>query len=431
MNSNSPPRVRAPAAQSKTALERLSGEDCGELPATASEDSITSLSEMAPSQLRAQSRMGRTPGALSQAIGVIPSSESQGYSSESLEAMVLRFERALAGRPVEAWSWRPEAVANGGQPGESAQEESAVDSRSPPDASMNPLLLSMMQATLGVVAAFMPRPVHPQIRSQAAGQGAVPSIPAPTSPPGDLANSDPWGRMANAPEGWSGDAHAAAVQDDPEATGPNSAASMAPAPSNDWQVSGQSPSESLAGRKDSPGAKGFMRESGERLPGAREAKIAAEGPLDEGPEALSRQPPETAVPQPPVQLGALQVTEEGRSSTSASRNASEVWRQVQAVADRMAAGVGSAGAQQIRMDIDPRILPGVQAVMQVLAGQIQLEFICTNEKSRRLLRSVAQRELGEVAGRLKRPVQVTLRGVDADWADASAGEDVEYLHAGN
>jgi hypothetical protein len=107
-----------------------------------------------------------------------------------------------------------------------------------------------------------------------------------------------------------------------------------------------------------------------------------------------------------------------------------IWRQVQAVADRMAAGLGASGVHQIRLDIDPRVLPGVQAVMQVMAGQVQLEFICANDKSRRLLRSVAQRDLGAMAERLKCPVQMTLRSADGFDAGGLASEDEEFMHGG-
>ncbi len=97
---------------------------------------------------------------------------------------------------------------------------------------------------------------------------------------------------------------------------------------------------------------------------------------------------------------------------------------------RMAAGTGANGAHQIRIEIDPRLLPGVQVVLQMSAGQMQMEFVCANDVSRRRLRAAAQRELGPMASRLGCPVQVTLR---ADGPDAGAatgrGDDAEYLHA--
>lgn len=104
-----------------------------------------------------------------------------------------------------------------------------------------------------------------------------------------------------------------------------------------------------------------------------------------------------------------------------------VWRQVQDMALRMAAGTGANGAHQIRMEIDPRLLPGVQVVLQMSAGQMQMEFICASDVSRRRLRAAAQRELGPMAARLGCPVQVTLRA-QGPGASASDGDDAEYLH---
>jgi hypothetical protein len=97
---------------------------------------------------------------------------------------------------------------------------------------------------------------------------------------------------------------------------------------------------------------------------------------------------------------------------------------------RMAAGTGANGAHQIRMEIDPRLLPGVQVTLQMSAGQMQMEFVCANDASRRRLRAAAQRELGPMASRLGCPVQVTLRADGPDAGAAAGGsDDAEHLHA--
>lgn len=105
------------------------------------------------------------------------------------------------------------------------------------------------------------------------------------------------------------------------------------------------------------------------------------------------------------------------------------WQQVQAMAQRLAVGRGPEAVHQIRVEIDPRLLPGVQAVMQVMAGQLQLEFVCSNEQSRRRLRVVAQREMAGMASRLGCPVQVTLSTAPTSGAGEGGEESPEYLHA--
>ena len=95
------------------------------------------------------------------------------------------------------------------------------------------------------------------------------------------------------------------------------------------------------------------------------------------------------------------------------------------MAERMVAGPGPAGVHQIRLEIDPRLMPGVQVAIQMAAGQIQVEFFCANEASRRRLRVAASRDVDQMAERLGRTVHVTIRSGDAMDAHASA----EHLHA--
>ncbi len=125
------------------------------------------------------------------------------------------------------------------------------------------------------------------------------------------------------------------------------------------------------------------------------------------PTGIAAAPTGTAIPEP---AGAAQA----------------VWDQVRAMSERMAAGVGSAGVHQIRLEIDPRLLPGVQVAIQMAAGQIQVEFFCANEASRRRLRAAAIRDVDQMADRLGRAVHVTLHANGPDDAHASA----EHLHAG-
>ncbi len=150
-------------------------------------------------------------------------------------------------------------------------------------------------------------------------------------------------------------------------------------------------------------------------------------PLDAFPLDGAATPPLSPLPIP---LSALANASPAAPAPGASGGAEAVWRQVQDMALRMAAGTGANGAHQIRIEIDPRLLPGVQVVLQMSAGQMQMEFVCANDVSRRRLRAAAQRELGPMASRLGCPVQVTLR---ADGPDAGAatgrGDDAEYLHA--
>ncbi|MDH4377238.1 MAG: hypothetical protein QE494_13155 [Ramlibacter sp.] len=150
-------------------------------------------------------------------------------------------------------------------------------------------------------------------------------------------------------------------------------------------------------------------------------------PLDAFPLGGAATPTQPPLPLP---LSALANASPAAPSPGAPGGAEAVWRQVQDMALRMAAGTGASGAHQIRLEIDPRLLPGVQVVLQMSAGQMQMEFVCSNDVSRRRLRAAAQRELGPMASRLGCPVQVTLR---ADGPDAGAatgrGDDAEYLHA--
>lgn len=150
-------------------------------------------------------------------------------------------------------------------------------------------------------------------------------------------------------------------------------------------------------------------------------------PLDAFPLGGAATPTQPPLPLP---LSALANASPAAPSPGAPGGAEAVWRQVQDMALRMAAGTGASGAHQIRLEIDPRLLPGVQVVLQMSAGQMQMEFVCSNDASRRRLRAAAQRELGPMASRLGCPVQVTLR---ADGPDAGAatgrGDDAEYLHA--
>lgn len=150
-------------------------------------------------------------------------------------------------------------------------------------------------------------------------------------------------------------------------------------------------------------------------------------PLDGFPLGGAATPTQLPLPLP---LSAGANTSPAAPSPGAPGGAEAVWRQVQDMAMRMAAGTGTNGAHQIRLEIDPRLLPGVQVVLQMSAGQMQMEFVCSNDASRRRLRAAAQRELGPMASRLGCPVQVTLR---ADGPDAGAatgrGDDAEYLHA--
>jgi len=68
--------------------------------------------------------------------------------------------------------------------------------------------------------------------------------------------------------------------------------------------------------------------------------------------------------------------------------------------------------------------------LQMSAGQMQMEFVCANDASRRRLRAAAQRELGPMASRLGCPVQVTLRADGPDAGAAAGGsDDAEHLHA--
>lgn len=119
------------------------------------------------------------------------------------------------------------------------------------------------------------------------------------------------------------------------------------------------------------------------------------------------------------------------SATPPDRTATALaWQQVQAVAERMSVGMGPSGVPQVRLDIDPRLLPGVQATIQVLAGQVHLEFVCATDQVRRRLRTVAHREIEGMAARVGMPVLVTLRS--GDWSGAEDGvvEDEERMHAG-
>ncbi len=114
---------------------------------------------------------------------------------------------------------------------------------------------------------------------------------------------------------------------------------------------------------------------------------------------------------------------------SPPRSAELAWQQVQAMAQRLAVGRGPEGVHQIRVEIDPRLLPGVQVVMQAAAGQLQLDFVCSNEQSRRRLRVVAQREMAGMASRLGCPVQVTLSAAPTSDAGEGGEGSPEYLHA--
>ncbi len=110
-------------------------------------------------------------------------------------------------------------------------------------------------------------------------------------------------------------------------------------------------------------------------------------------------------------------------SGAVSGPSEKVWQQVEAVAHRMTVAPSLAGGQQVRLDIDPRLLPGVQVVLQFSSGRLQVDFICSQEASRRRVRSVAHRELAGAAGRLGVDVMMTLRSEESDEADA------ECLHA--
>ncbi len=102
-----------------------------------------------------------------------------------------------------------------------------------------------------------------------------------------------------------------------------------------------------------------------------------------------------------------------------------VWRQVREAIERLEVSTGPAGVTQIRMDFSPQAIPGVQALVQQVAGRIQVDLIVSSEQSRRRLRTVIERELSGTAERLGRSVEVTLRS-----ADDADDESAESLHAG-
>jgi hypothetical protein len=78
----------------------------------------------------------------------------------------------------------------------------------------------------------------------------------------------------------------------------------------------------------------------------------------------------------------------------------------------------------MRIEIDPRLLPGVQVNIHFMDGRLQVEFNCSQDASRRRLRSVASREVAGAANRLGVDVLVSLRSDDAE------DSDTEFLHAG-
>ena len=111
------------------------------------------------------------------------------------------------------------------------------------------------------------------------------------------------------------------------------------------------------------------------------------------------------------------------TAASPAGPADKVWQQVEAAATRMQVTPSLAGGQQVRLDIDPRLLPGVQVVLQFTSGRLQMDFICSQEASRRRLRAVAGRELGGAAGRLGVDVLMSLR------SDAQDEAGTEFMHA--
>ncbi len=113
----------------------------------------------------------------------------------------------------------------------------------------------------------------------------------------------------------------------------------------------------------------------------------------------------------------------GTPASAPTEPAHRVWRQVEDAATRMTVLSATAGNPHVRLDIDPRVLPGVQVVMQFAGGRLQVEFICAFDASRRNLRAVAQRELGGTASRLGVDLLMKLRADGADEGEA------EYLHA--
>ena len=100
-----------------------------------------------------------------------------------------------------------------------------------------------------------------------------------------------------------------------------------------------------------------------------------------------------------------------------------VWAQVEQLAQRMMVAPSPGGGQQMRIEIDPRLLPGVQVNIHFMEGRLQMEFLCSQDASRRRLRSVASREVAGAAGRLGVDVLVSLRSDDTEESDT------EFLHA--
>ena len=105
-------------------------------------------------------------------------------------------------------------------------------------------------------------------------------------------------------------------------------------------------------------------------------------------------------------------------------SAQAVWQQVREVVERLEVSHGPAGVAQVRMEFSAPALPGVQAIVQQVAGRVQVELIASSEASRRRLRTVIERELTATVDRLGRAVDVTLRSTDA-----VDGEEMESLHA--
>lgn len=181
-----------------------------------------------------------------------------------------------------------------------------------------------------------------------------------------------------------------------------------------------------AGIADKPGSPGADLLPAAAMAPAVPAAKAVVGSMTEIAGSAGRDPDEALavgqLPQPNPQPAAAPAS---AAPPVPPAPAVAVWEQVRAMAERMAAGAGLAGVHQIRLEIDPRLLPGVQVAIQMAAGQVQVEFFCANEASRRRLRLAASKDVDQMAERLGRTVHVTIRAGDANDAHAPA----EHLHA--
>lgn len=164
------------------------------------------------------------------------------------------------------------------------------------------------------------------------------------------------------------------------------------------------------------GARGLQSGSGDGAPGrdAPDAEAERRFAAALAAQDVTAMPQAPATTPPPFALFRQSVQSIHRNVDAALPKQAELAANLGSAVERLMVSDGSSGNRQVRMQLKDDLLPGVGVAIQELEGRLQVDFVCSVERSRQNLGRALPDLANTLAERLGRDVLMRVQTDDED-----------------